>query len=86
MQKLISEAKHYRNNSLAAFDKCLKALDICNKNKLKEDAAYIHSYCAELLLQTRSYYQAYRHTDVCIKLCPAFDKVHVHVFMYFTVQ
>ena len=75
---MISEAKFNERNIVAALDKNFKALEICNKNKMIEDAASIHSYCAQLLLQTGSYYQAYRHADVCIKLCPDFDKVPVH--------
>ena len=73
-----AEAKRYYKelgDHKGALERYFKALDICNKNKLTEEAASIHGNCAHLLLQAESYYQAYKHADSCIRLYPSYDKV-----------
>ena len=78
VQELNAEAKHqYKvcKDHKAALERYFKALDICKKCKLTEEAASIHGNCAHLLLQAGSFYQAYKHADACISLYPSYDKV-----------
>ena len=78
MRELNAEAKHYYKDlkdHKGALERYFKALDICKKSNLTEEAAAIHGNCAHLLLQKDSYYQAYKHADACIRLNPSYDKV-----------
>ena len=78
VHELNAEAKHYYkhlNDHKGALERYFKALDVCKKCNLNEEAASIHGNCSHLLLQAESYYQAYRHADACIKLYPTYDKV-----------
>ena len=71
-----SEAKRCledHGDHVKALELHFNALGICNMQNLTEDAASIHSECAGLLLQTNSYYLAYRHADACIKVKPFYE-------------
>ena len=71
-----SEAKrHLEDNGdhVMALELYFIALGICNQQNLTEDATSIHSKCADLLLQTSSYYLAYRHADACMKVKPSHE-------------
>lgn len=77
--ELSSEAKQCHEklgDNIQALEKYIKALDICKKSKLTEEASYIHGNCAHFLLQIKSYNLAYRHAHAGIKLCPSYDKVY----------
>lgn len=67
-----TEAKRYLENHdhVKALELYFTALGICNMQNLSEDVAIIYHECAGLLLQTNSYYLAYRHADACIKVKP----------------
>ena len=86
MRELNAEAKHYYkdlNDHKGALERYFKALDICKKSNLTEEAAAIHGNCAHLLLQKDSYYQAYKHADACIRINPSYDKVsHCSVYVH----
>ena len=58
-----TEAKRYLENHdhVKALELYFTALGICNMQNLSEDVATIYHECAGLLLQTNSYYLAYRH-------------------------
>lgn len=82
VRELNAEAKHYYkdlHDYEGALERYFKALDICKKSNLTEEAASIHGNCAHLLLQAQSYYQAYQHANTCINLFPSYDKVSVSV-------
>lgn len=89
VQELNSKAKHYYNNlgdHREALEMYFKALEICNSNKLTEKSASIHGNCAHLLLQVKSYHEAYTHADACIELYPSNDQVHMYKFDLYKVN
>ena len=88
MSELNAKAKGFFQSAeyTAAQQLFYKALIICEDFNFVVEAASVHGNLAHVLLKTRQFYEAFKHSDACVKLSPTFDKVPCHKWLHESVN